>query len=770
MFWAELALGALALTSALQDPAAGVIRGEVRSERTGDPIPMATVAVAGSLVPIVATADSLGAYVLRGVPAGRQLLRAEALSHGPLEVEVFVPAGREVRVDFTLPLQPLEMPGLTALDRRGATGVGTDTTASAGGGEDDGGPELGRAVVRSLEATSGIAELGLTEITRALNPGQEPVDPSDVLFVRGAPTDLKLVLLDGAPIYAPFQMGGLLPAFGSDQVGRAELFLGGAPARYDGALSYVLDLETRPGDRTGWRHSGTADLLMTEALVEGPLGSRSSLMLGGRAVHGLGADWILRERFPYGYGDALGRLDLALGARSSLAVTGYWNQESVHLDDITALGAEWGNRAGSLRYRGALLGREAEVTLALGRYGARLPIGGTMTRRVLADGLVQQARAGVELSGGNETLGVRYGISYERTEIEQRVWSTTEEWRGVAERGGMWWRGEGSTRLLESNSTGEMGGAYVDLEWSATPRLRVQGGARASLFSVTPQIGLSPRLAVIWALSDRAVLKVAGGRYRQLVRANTLVPTESPDYVVEDLRAPHSLELAQSSHFLLGLDQMLADELRLGIEGYFKRFDGIPIDEGSTLANASGLDLWVRRSQGRVTGWLGYSLGWVWASASDQWSTTTQFTGRQLLSLGVSGTLGEGGKAEVRVGYGAGVPFASLPVGDLNGLMSADRSTSAANTVREAHDIVLEAPPVATAPDAPYLRLDAEISYLLNTEWFGARVRVTPYLKIYNALDRRDAFFYRKDDAAPGVPRPLAALPLLPVLGVQWKF
>jgi hypothetical protein len=66
--------------------------------------------------------------------------------------------------------------------------------------------------------------------------------------------------------------------------------------------------------------------------------------------------------------------------------------------------------------------------------------------------------------------------------------------------------------------------------------------------------------------------------------------------------------------------------------------------------------------------------------------------------------------------------------------------------------------------------MDAEISYPWTTEWGGARVTVTPYLKVYNALDRRDSFFYRSDGSSHDRPRPLAALPLLPVVGLQWRF
>ena len=62
---------------------------------------------------------------------------------------------------------------------------------------------------------------------------------------RGAAADLKLVLLDGAPVYAPFHLNGLLDAFTDGVLEDASLYIGGTPARYDGGLSYVLDLDVR---------------------------------------------------------------------------------------------------------------------------------------------------------------------------------------------------------------------------------------------------------------------------------------------------------------------------------------------------------------------------------------------------------------------------------------------------------------------------------------------------------------------------------------------
>jgi hypothetical protein len=762
MIWTPLALTLLAVAAPKQDPKAGVVRGEVRSERTGEPVPFALVEVTGSLVPLAVSADSLGNYLLRGVPSGRRLLRAGGFGHGSLEVEVLVPAGREVRIDFTLGLEPVPLSGITVQGSPGARG-------GEGGGVGE--PELGRAVVRALEATPGMAELGLIELGRAARPSQEPVDPTDVLYVRGAPADLKLVLLNGAPVYAPFHAGGLMQAFEPELVRRADLYLGGAPARYDGGLSYVLDLETRSGDRAGIHASGMADLLAAQTVLEGPVGGRAGFLLSGRVVHGLGADWILRDPFPYDYGDALGHLDLTVGTRGTLALTGFWNREALHLAESPATGPEaavWGNRAASLRYRGPLLGRDAELTLATGAYRAQLPLGSDDWRAVV-DGTARQTRLAVELRGERESLNIQYGFSYERTIFEQRartalaVAEPDEAGSGEGGAGG----GEGGATLFDVASSGETGGIYSDLDWGLAPRLRLRGGLRADLFSTDMSVRLAPRLAVIWVLSERAVLTVAGGHYRQFVRESAVVVEDSAGY--GGIRAPRSLRLAEASHLLLGLDQLLADELRFGIEGYYKRFDGIPAEAGVGDANASGVDLWLRRGEGRITGWLGYSLGWVWTTPAKTVASgpaTGLFSGRQLLSLGVAGEVGSGGRLGLRVGYGSGIPYSALPNSTERGV----QAYGLRSDLSSAREVAVDAPPVASAPDEPYLRLDAEVSYPWHTRWGGARLTITPYLKVYNALDRRDAFFYRADNAVPGKPRPLAALPVLPVIGVQWRF
>ena len=59
-----------------------------------------------------------------------------------------------------------------------------------------------------------------------------------------------------------------------------------------------------------------------------------------RALHELDLSVLAgKGRPPYGYRDALARIDLDLAPGHALSATGFWNRESVHLDIPSALTA-----------------------------------------------------------------------------------------------------------------------------------------------------------------------------------------------------------------------------------------------------------------------------------------------------------------------------------------------------------------------------------------------------------------------------------------------
>ncbi len=286
---------------------------------------------------------------------------------------------------------------------------------------------------------------------------------------------------------------------------------------------------------------------------------------------------------------------------------------------------------------------------------------------------------------------------------------------------------------------------------------------RADVFSVDPTPRIAPRGAVTFLLSDRASLTLAGGQYRQYVRASGETLTHFGTLSSDSTELP-PLNIAGASHLVLSLDQELVEGIRLGIEGFYKTFTGLPSTDNQR-AQASGLDLWVRRPAGQITGWFGYSLAWMWTV--DEGNLDRQsFAGRHLISAGLGAPLGNQGRFDLRVAYGAGLPYTAIPEPETPPVFaSGSRPVGAGITLDE---------PVPTSPSAPtepYLRLDLQVARTFTTVVRGFTFELTPYVKVLNALDRRDALFYHFDrNAERPETRPLAPLPLLPILGLEWKF
>jgi hypothetical protein len=422
---------------------------------------------------------------------------------------------------------------------------------------------------------------------------------------------------------------------------------------------------------------------------------------------------------------------------------GFWNRETVHLDSLRRGGeASWGNTAGSIRYLGMLGGADLQLTAAYGKYVASLPLGGP--RPLTADGRSRRARLALDLGAGDERARLEFGGSYTRLWLEYSAWPTG---------------GGRDAPLLDSQAEADVAGVYSDLVWQFGPRLLLRGGLRADVFSREPNVMLAPRLHALWVLTDRAALSVAGGRYRQYIRSAALLPSGAPS---PDAPRLPPLAVAEASHLVVSLDQDLGDGVRLGLDGFFKTFTGLPGALEDERVEASGVDFWLRRGHGRVRGWVGYSLGWNWATEGGR---TQRFSGRQLLSAGVGGALGGAGRFNIRLGYGAGLPYATVPDAELPSPLPAISGRVALEALER------DPEPVFTmAPKEPYFRLDLDVGHTWRPHWRGHAMEFTPYFKLLNALDRQDALFYHLDSGEREKPQALGAIPMLPVVGLEWRF
>lgn len=115
---------------------------------------------------------------------------------------------------------------------------------------------------------------GQTDYLRTIQmlPGiQAQSDGFGGINVRGNESGQNLMLLDGSPIYIPYHLLGLYSTYNPETVKSVRLVKGNFPARYGGAVSSILDVQTREGNLKEFQGSAEANLLNGAVSFEGPL-------------------------------------------------------------------------------------------------------------------------------------------------------------------------------------------------------------------------------------------------------------------------------------------------------------------------------------------------------------------------------------------------------------------------------------------------------------------------------------------------------------------
>jgi hypothetical protein len=577
-------------------------------------------------------------------------------------------------------------------------------------------------------------------------------------------------------------MAGLVESFDPMALGGASLFLGGAPARFDGGLSYILDLRSRSPREDRIAGTAAVDLLTGRALVEGPLSSSLGFLLASRTIHNLGSPLLASESSPYGYGDFLGRLQWRGDGGREAFVTGFWNRESVRLEllpapspmaspetDRTTMeflgqfptrdGARWGNRALSAGFRTDLGQAMGEIRVAASRYDARLPLGDTLP--LFARGRSDRFRVTADVSAPWGDGVLRVGASLDRMASTFAAVSLDPT------------RSSSPTRI---HLDGLTAGMYVEGSRPLAPSVSIRGGIRADRFLQEEGLRLAPRVSLTWMLAEDAALTLAAGRYHQysngasadIERSLEGGPADTPP---EGNPQPLILNVGAANHLVVSLDQILLPGVRLGLEGFVKEFSGLAGATGPSL-NASGVDLRVAREGERTAGWLGYTLTWFWASQGILSPGQSLFSGRHLLSAGFTARVTERTGLRLRAGYGEGLPYTSVPYSVDEAVASPGYQPRDAvrNLASTGDQLLNSAPELMAGPDEGFLRLEVELHGLWTPTISGRTMELRPYLRILNALNRRDALFYHFAPWRGEGPEPLAALPVLPLLGLEWRF
>ncbi len=143
--------------------------------------------------------------------------------------------------------------------------------------------------IKQIPAAFGEADVLKAVLTL---PGVTSVGEATTGFnVRGGAADENLILLDGSTIYNPAHFFGFFAAFNPDIIKDIELYKNSIPEKFGGRLSSVLELTNREGNKKIFAGSAGIGLLTSRLNVEGPIvKDKTSFIFGGRTTY---SDWLL---------------------------------------------------------------------------------------------------------------------------------------------------------------------------------------------------------------------------------------------------------------------------------------------------------------------------------------------------------------------------------------------------------------------------------------------------------------------------------------------
>ncbi len=317
-------------------PGRVTVAGYLHDAKTGEPVIGASIVVEGTRTGVIS--DQFGYYSVT-IPKGRNIISIQSMGIRNTRRQLMVYSEGRMNID----LQPEVIP------LKNVT-VSTERTSLIRG------MQMGVQKVDIKTIKQVPVVFGETDILRVVMtmPGVKTVgEASTGLNVRGGSADQNLILFNDATIFNPSHFFGLFSSFNPEVVKDIQLYKSGIPAKYGGRLSSVLEVNSREGNKKEITGSAGIGLLTSRINIEGPLiKDKSSFIFGARTTY---ANWLLNllpneyTNSRANFNDINFNITHEINKKNSLYFTGYMSNDRFNLNNDTSY--HYGNRNVSLKWK-----------------------------------------------------------------------------------------------------------------------------------------------------------------------------------------------------------------------------------------------------------------------------------------------------------------------------------------------------------------------------------------------------------------------------------
>jgi len=484
--------------------------------------------------------------------------------------------------------------------------------------------------------------------------------------VRGGAADQNLILLDEATVYNSSHLFGFFSVFNADAIKDLKLYKGGIPARFGGRVASVLDIYQKEGNSKTYNLSGGIGLISSRLMAEGPLvKDKGSFLVAGRSSYAhLFLKLTNNKNSAYFY-DLNTKLSYKLNDNNKLYLSGYFGRDVFSLNNSFV--NTYGNTVFNLRWNHLFsdkLFSNASMIYSDYYYGLTLDFVGFdwdsgiknynfkydlkhyLTDRIKlfygANAIYYDFNPG-KIVPSNTSSGINPNQLDKKYAFEPAVYFDVEQQLSdklsinYGLRYSLFYRLGQQEINTYTNNQAVIFNTEQQIYEKAIPTGSVYYGSNETIAKFN---NLEPRLAIAYVLDENQSLKMSYNRMTQYL------------HLISNTQSPTPLDIwAPSDHFIKPqvLDQMAVGyfaefndgKYSLEIESFYKEIknrldyiDGADLIANNAIeqvvlngnARAYGLEILVRKNEGKFNGWLSYTL-----SRSEQ-----QTPGRNLLESGIN--------------------------------------------------------------------------------------------------------------------------------------
>jgi hypothetical protein len=629
------------------------ISGFVRENASGEPISYANVFISNTNLGAATNQD--GYFVISKIPVGEIELNVSMIGFRVHKETILLESGKPIRRNIRLKAEAIQSEEILVTAERQKFEQSMESSQIS-------------LNLREINSAPAFVEPDIFRTLQMLPGVQTTSDFSSALYVRGSTPDQNLIMLDGISVYNPYHLGGIFSTFNTDAIKEADFHAGGFPARYGGRMGAILNVINREGNTQTVKGFANISLISAKGLAEGPIpefnGVKGSWMISGRRTY---FDKILDAikipidtkedgsntylSFPYFFYDYQIKMNLDFGMDHRLTYSRFYGDDILDFsfnestnytldDNATAVRESdfgidwpWGNHTNGLTWRWIISPTVVTKTfLSQSRYRFNFNIfaddretitflDSTAVNRTQFSfniyDIILDKTLETELKWNmNEKNEVTTGIQLKQVDFDlgMDINITTLDTS-------MTW-----TPLDMESRTRELA-FFIQNKMDLSEKLKLQLGLRSTKYSLHENLYLDPRIGAKYHWSDNFAIKLNWGIYHQFL---TTANNQDENLRLVDLwmGIPEDKRASSSQHTILGFEYLSPQNVFFRIEAYSKEFENLltlkqadtyteneneiqtdPFNEfWDTDASATGFEILIKKSTGRINGWLGYTL------------------------------------------------------------------------------------------------------------------------------------------------------------------